>query len=114
MDEGMAGGCSPSFPGPTDPSVIRGQKWSHFRGEARATFWLHSEVNLPLKQAPDTSESLPPMDPMDFTLQLSTQLHGRFKNRQPFHGGVQVQLIPRRPAHEAVVHMAFQVRRERT
>ncbi len=98
------------FPLPVD----RGLKQGHFRGEGRATFWLPSEVYRPLKQAPHSSDRLPPMDPRDGTLQLPTQLYGRVKDRQPFHGRVEVQLIPRRATREAVVHVALQIGRERT
>ncbi len=54
------------------------------------------------------------MDPRDGTLQLLTQLHRRFKDRQPLHGCVEVQLIPRRATREAVVHVPLQIGRERT
>ena len=57
----------------------------------------------------ETPHRLPAMDPGNVQAQLLAQLHSGVKDRQASDGSVQIQLVSRRPALEATVHVPLQV-----
>jgi hypothetical protein len=55
---------------------------------------------------------LPLSDPGDFAVEPFAESHGRVEQAQARHGGVEVELVPRRTATEALVYVALDVRGE--
>ena len=68
-----------------------------------------AEVAVRAPARPAGTHASPAPDPGDFAVEAFAQGHGRIEEAQPRHGGVQVQLIARGAAREALVHVALQV-----
>ena len=70
---------------------------------------MPGELDVAGRKVSHTCPKLPAIDPRNVPMKLQAQGLGGFKDRKVLNRGVEVKLVPRRAAFEAMVNIALQI-----